>query len=241
MLEVYSIVVYGNEISETGFKKLVESSEAVGNDFDIRKYAAVTPSTVQHTLDMFNVKWNYPWDGEVVDFASGLIKRAYPTKDRNKRIACALSHYTLWQAIKNQNISAVILEHDAVFIEKLDLEDIVFHLEDNQFNPYLIMGLNDPRGATRKADQFYTAILADRNQYQDVPVIDDLKVPQGLAGNSAYYITPAGAQKMIDLVEEYGLWPNDALMCRQLVGRHHIGVSKTFYTKVQGLPSTTTL
>ena len=234
MIEVYSIVVYGNEISETGFKKLVESSEAVGNDFDIRKYAAVTPSTVQHTLDMFNVKWNYPWEGEVVDFASGLVKRAYPTKDRNKRIACALSHYTLWHAIKNQNINAVILEHDAEFFYKLDVDNLIF-------TPYNITGLNNPLGATRKANQFYTAVLANGNEFQPVPIIDDVKIPQGLAGNSAYYITPTGAQLMIDLVEQYGLWPNDALMCYQLLGKHRIGVTRKFYTKVQGLPSTTTL
>lgn len=234
MIEVYSIVVYGNEISETGFKKLVESSEAVGNDFDIRKYAAVTPSTVQHTLEMFNVKWNYPWEGEVVDFASGLVKRAYPTKDRNKRIACALSHYTLWHAIKNQNISAVILEHDAEFFHRLDVDNLIF-------TPYNITGLNNPLGATRRANQFYTAVLANGNEFQPVPIIDDVKIPQGLAGNSAYYITPAGAQLMIDLVEQYGLWPNDALMCYQLLGKHRIGVTRKFYTKVQGLPSTTTL
>lgn len=234
MIEVYSIVVYGNEISETGFKKLVESSEAVGNDFDIRKYAAVTPSTVQHTLDMFNIKWNYPWDGEVVDFASGLVKRAYPTKDRNKRIACALSHYTLWHAIKNQSINAVILEHDAEFFHRLDVDNLIF-------TPYNITGLNNPLGATRRANQFYTAVLANGNEFQPVPVIDDVKIPQGLAGNSAYYITPTGAQLMINLVEQYGLWPNDALMCYQLLGKHRIGVTRKFYTKVQGLPSTTTL
>ena len=234
MIEVYSIVVYGNEISETGFKKLVESSEAVGNDFDIRKYAAVTPSTVQHTLDMFNVKWNYPWDGEVVDFASGLVKRAYPTKDRNKRIACALSHYTLWHAIKNQSINAVILEHDAEFFHRLDVDNLIF-------TPYNITGLNNPLGATRRANQFYTAVLANGNEFQPVPIIDDVKIPQGLAGNSAYYVTPTGAQLMIDLVEQYGLWPNDALMCYQLLGKHRIGVTRKFYTKVQGLPSTTTL
>ena len=234
MIEAYAIVVYGNETSEAGFKRLVQSSEAVGNDFDIRKYAAVTPSTVQDTLEMFNVKWNYPWDEEQVDFASGLIKKPYPTKDKNKRIACALSHYTLWHAIKNQNINAVILEHDAEFVHRLDVDNLIF-------TPYNITGLNDPRGATRKSQQFYTMVLANGNEFQPVPKIDDPRIPQGLAGNSAYYITPTGARLMIELVEEYGLWPNDAIMCYQLLGRNAIGVTRKFYTKVQGLPSTTTL
>ena len=71
------------------------------------------------------------------------------------------------------------------------------------------------------------------------PTIDDISVPQGLAGNSAYIIKPAGAKQMIELVDEYGLWPNDAIMCKQLV--KGLGVTKKFYTKVQRTRSTTTL
>ena len=44
--------------------------------------------------------------------------------------------------------------------------------------------------------------------------------------------------KLIAAVEEYGLWPNDAIMCRQLIKK--LGVTRKFYTLVQGLPSTTT-
>ena len=70
-------------------------------------------------------------------------------------------------------------------------------------------------------------------------MIDEGHVPQGLAGNSAYIMKPSGAKKMLDLVAQFGLWPNDAIMCRQLIPT--LGVSKTSFTGVQGLPSTTTL
>ena len=233
MIDVYAIVVYGNETSEAGFKKLLESSDRVDNEFDIRKYAAVTAETVKHTLEMFALEWNYPWEGEVLDFQSGLIKRSYPTKDPNKRIACAMSHYTLWHAVRNQDTPSIILEHDAEFTNKIDIDHLVQ-------SPYAITGLNDPRGATRRSQMFYDAVKANGQDFQPVPVIDDAKIPQGLAGNSAYYITPNGAAKMIGLVAEFGLWPNDALMCRQLVGNSNIGVTGKFYTKVQGLTSTTT-
>lgn len=46
-----------------------------------------------------------------------------------------------------------------------------------------------------------------------------------------------GAKKMLNLVAEYGLWPNDAIMCRQLVP--NLGVTKEYYTKVLGFGSTT--
>ena len=44
---------------------------------------------------------------------------------------------------------------------------------------------------------------------------------------------------MISLVKEYGAWPNDAIMCRQLI--FGLGVTKTYYTKTQNMKSTTTL
>ena len=75
--------------------------------------------------------------------------------------------------------------------------------------------------------------------FQPVPRIDEFNIPQGLAGNSAYVIKPAGAKLMLELSQEYGMWPNDALMCYQLVPK--LGVTRNFYTRIQGLRSTTTL
>ena len=54
-------------------------------------------------------------------------------------------------------------------------------------------------------------------------------------------MTQSGANTMLNLVDQYGLWPNDALMCRQLVGIKKLGVTTTHYTKVQRTKSTTTL
>jgi hypothetical protein len=50
-------------------------------------------------------------------------------------------------------------------------------------------------------------------------------------------IKPRGAQKLLDLVKEHGMWNNDAIMCQQLMPEM-LGQTKTYYTKVQGLPST---
>lgn len=50
-------------------------------------------------------------------------------------------------------------------------------------------------------------------------------------------IMPKGARQMLRLVEDHGLWPNDAIMCKQLIPS--LGVTKKFYTEVQGTPSTT--
>jgi len=76
------------------------------------------------------------------------------------------------------------------------------------------------------------------NEVTQVPRIDAQNVPQGLAGNSAYIIKPWAADEMINLVNEYGLWPNDAIMCYQLFPL--LGVTRKYYTRLQGLQSTTT-
>ena len=93
--------------------------------------------------------------------------------------------------------------------------------------------------ATRKSKVYHDMILERVDFFQPVPRIDEFNIPQGLAGNSAYVIKPAGAHKMIELAQEYGMWPNDALMCYQLVPK--LGVTRNFYTRIQGLRSTTTL
>ena len=43
---------------------------------------------------------------------------------------------------------------------------------------------------------------------------------------------------ILDAAYQYGLWPNDALMCKQVIPR--LGVTTKYYTEVQGTPSTTT-
>lgn len=231
-MKAYAIVIKDNDVSELGYETLVKSSEAMGNTFEIERYDAVTPDLAINRLRDVGVKWNYPWDKSVRDMASGLLKSPYPTKNRNARIACALSHYNLWKKCHSSDETFLIMEHDAVWKKKLSEWVTVDPIYD-------IIGINDPRGATRRSRQFHDLLQAREALVNRPPVIDEDYVPQGIAGNSAYVMNTSGASKMLKLVKEYGLWPNDALMCRQLVKT--LGTSKTYYTGVQGLPSTTSL
>ena len=230
-MKAYAIVIRDNEISQEGFRRLKESSVKVGNKFDIEEFEAVTPDRVKSLLLQYGVRWNYPWEGTVIDFASGLKKTAYQTKNPNARIACALSHYSLWKKCVELDEPILILEHDAYFIKRYDADPLYMQLN--------ILGINNPLGCTRRAQQYYDAIVNINTFSTPVPWIDEKNVPQGLAGNSAYIIKPAGASHMIQLVKEYGLWPNDAIMCRQLVPK--LNVTTEFYTRCQNLKSTTTL
>lgn len=230
-MKAYSIVIKDHEVSELGFWRTCGSSSQCGNTFEINRYDAVTHDKAMSVLLGSGLSWNYPWDKPVRDINSGLLKSPYQTRNPNARIACALSHYKLWEKCYKEDETFLIMEHDCVWFNKLD----IWVTEDPRYD---IIGINDPRGCTRRSNQFHQAVKKAQGLVTRAPKIDEDYVPQGIAGNSAYIMQPTGAKKMLDLVSEYGLWPNDALMCRQLVPS--LGVTKTYYTGVQGLPSTTT-
>lgn len=236
-MKSFIITIPEHEGSIQASRRCMESFFEFHSDWPIKVFTAITPPDNNEVLNKYKLKWNYPWLGEELDIASGLKKRAYETANPAARISCALSHWMLWKRCSEEKVPYLILEHDAVFIRRIDNSKIDLVNFD-------IVGLNDPRGATRKSLVYFDKIqLSARNSIAHtipVPVIDKWDVPQGLAGNSAYIITQAGADTMLKLVNQYGLWPNDALMCRQLVGIKKLGVTTTHYTKVQRTKSTTT-
>jgi hypothetical protein len=232
-MKAFAIVVPSNNISMSGFNELNESYKKYGHAEGLEMHEAIELHKVEGFCGGNGLVWNYPLEGQISDIKSGLIKSAYQTADLRKRMSCFLSHWYLWQKCKTLDETILILEHDSRFIKKLPA-DITFARAN-----YDIIGINDPSMATRKSKVYHDKILERSEFFQPVPRIDEFNVPQGLAGNSAYVIKPEGAKLMIELTQEYGMWPNDALMCYQLVPR--LGVTRNFYTRIQGLRSTTTL
>ena len=230
-MKAYCITLKGNHTSEEGFNRCWTSARNLECDFYIEKFDATTAKNAVKELMDWDILWNYPWEGKVTDIATGLIKSAYPTAVKEKRVACSISHFRLWTKCFETKEPILVLEHDALFIKKLDYEYI---LQSN----FDVIGINDPRGATRRAQMCYDIIHRNSKPIQNVPKIDEYNIPQGLAGNSAYILKPEGAERLISSVFKYGLWPNDAIMCDQLIDG--MGVTKIFYTAVQGLQSTTT-
>jgi len=229
-MKAFVICIKGNQISEKGTEACISSSKKVKNDFKINVFDAVTPNMAKTVMIGNGLKWKYPWQGQETDLATGLVKSAYQTANKNARIACAMSHWLLWHKCIKHHEPILVLEHDALFTTKLDWKLI---LESK----YEIIGINSPASATRKAHEFHDIVQEGDSWIQPVPAVDEFNVPQGLAGNSAYIIKPAGARSLLEAVREHGLWPNDAIMCKQLIP--NLGVTKTYFTRVQGLPSTT--
>jgi GR25 family glycosyltransferase involved in LPS biosynthesis len=234
-MKSYIIAIPDHNESQMAADKCIQSSKDLQNDFEITKFNAITPKDVDKLLKEFQIKWNYPWEGKVTDFSTGLTKSAYSTNNPKARIACSLSHYKLWKECSEADEPYLILEHDSIFIRQIN-----YHMINRSLK--LIISLNNPRFATRRAVDYLNSIKTsapDKFGVVFAPSVDDPSIPQGLPGNSSYIIKPSGAKKMLKLVEEYGLWPNDALMCKQLIPQ--IGCTQRFYTRVQGIRSTTSL
>lgn len=234
-MQARSIVIEHHVISEQGFEALQQSSKQVGNDFEIERFAAFDDVMAHRFMsDLMNgVRWTYPWEGETFDIPSGMTLRAYPTRRPLARVGCFLSHYHLWRECAEANEPFLILEHDAIFLRKLDV-DALPPLKD------IAISLNDPRGATRKSGLFHEKLQQSNKAFVPCPWIDpDDYVPQGLPGNSAYIIGPEIAKKAVETVKMKGAWPNDALLCNQLFPKS-LFCARDYVTGLQDLPSTTT-
>lgn len=226
-MKAYIITLSKNPRSVSSAERCIKSA-----NIPIKKFEAVTEQFAPKLMRDLGVSWNYPWKGEEYDIKAGVKKTAYTTAEPMRRVACFLSHYLLWKQCMEQDEPMLILEHDAIFVKPFDETDFLKAQCE-------IISINDPRGATRKSSDYHDKLQQNPQKCQRVPTIDEPTVPQGLPGNSAYVIKPAGAKKMIELVNEFGAWPNDALMCKQMI--QSLGASKIYYTKVQGTPSTTSL
>ena len=231
MIKANVITLKGNTSSERAAARLIDSmpSNVQGHTFE-----AIKPDQVDRLMKKYKLKWTWPWNNEEYNLKAGLIMRPYVTADPKKRMGCFISHYMLWLRCVKYDEPIIIHEHDSLYFDSKEN----LPLDKFEKSWYNIIGFNSPAGATRLASAYDRIVQESEGQIVKAPAIDDHHVPQGIAGNSSYYIKPKGAQIMIDLTKEHGCWPNDALMCRQLVST--LGQSKHYYTGVQGIESTTT-
>jgi hypothetical protein len=218
MLPAFVIAIPDHQASQAAADICIESIHATGSVLAPVKWPAVTPDTLEAC------EWRWPAKKKITCAYTGLMLTAYKNRDVQARIACAQSHYQLWKKCVDMDEVICILEHDAVFTRRFDQADF----EGGA------MALNDPVGATFRAQEYDQSLIPGVNA---VPWITDRIIPQGLPGNSAYVIKPWAAQQLIAAQDSIGWWPNDAIMCRQLFD--WLRVVKPYYTRVQGLASTT--
>lgn len=241
MIRGYIISIVNHHESTQATRNLVESIRNTKSEIEPIIFPATVPGTIQEDLkkiehiDTTGLEWTYPTkpseDG--LDMKSGLTLHHYKTANLSNRIACMVSHMRCWQEVINRDEPIIVFEHDAVVTRQFKEKDVL----TDEFKGGII-GLNNPIGATRRASVFHEK-ASSKNGLSQVPSVDNQDVPQGLAGNSAYLITPKGAKKLLSKVREVGMWPNDAVMCKQFFP--WLQVVYPYYTDIQkGLKSTTT-
>jgi hypothetical protein len=217
--DLKAFIIYNdNEVSIDALGHCQRSIQNTGSDLQEIKFLGKDPAT------LFDVKWSWPHRKKLVCERTGLLLTAYRNQDIRKRIACAQSHYLLWEKCLEFNETILILEHDAVFVRKFE----PFEFEGG------VCSINSPLCATFN-DKLYDEKLIEG--INEVPWVADEKIPQGLPGNSAYMIKPWAAKELIDLQDSIGWWPNDAIMCKQLCP--WLRCHKPYFTEVQGIKSTT--
>jgi GR25 family glycosyltransferase involved in LPS biosynthesis len=218
MLDAYIITMSNNAGSLDMAENLFINSCTVVNP---KKFEATQPASIyRHIQEVFGrqVAWSWPTRSSDDEHClyTGLYKKTYPAENQDRVVACALSHYRLWKLCVELDEEIVVLEHDARFLPTVSSETILDILQDKSWGA---VGLNDPRGNTRKGQLFHAKVAACGDGINRVPIIDEpteLPLPMGLAGNSAYIIRPHMAKRLLEEVARIGMWPNDAVMCRQL-------------------------
>lgn len=217
-MQAFIIAIPGHEDSQLHADRCIKSIIDTNSWIDVQKFDAITPDK------MWEVNWKWPYTKKKQCPTTGMTLKAYKTYDMTKRIAAAGSHYKLWQKAIELNQPIMVLEHDAIFTR--------------QFKPFDFEGgaisINNPDHATFNW-KLYNKL--DDSGEQEVPWVADESIPQGLPGHSAYIIKPEAAKEVCELQDVVGWWPNDAIMCKQLCP--WLRAYKPYFTKVQGIKSTT--
>jgi len=228
-MKAFVITLFNDKYSVESAEKTIKTARQMNDDLHIEMVRATTPKQVNE------YNYSYPVEGETSEY-EGMTLVGYKAKDIDKKIACSISHMKLWEKCVEMDEAIMILEHDSVFTRKFKLGKLMNEIQDGD-----IVMVNDPRGATRRSQLYHENIIRWDKGVNEIDGVnqDGENNPDGLAGNSAYIITPAAAKKAIELQTSIGIWPNDALLCKQLFPKK----LKSYYpyiTRVEQKKSTTT-
>jgi hypothetical protein len=229
-MKAFVITLKDNEYSNQVADRCIQSAATFG--LVVEKYIGVDKKHAKQLMSACGLKWTWAKDNTANDICpiSGLKQFPYIAADIRAKIGCSMSHYLLWKKCVELDEPILILEHDAVFLRELP-----------DFDFKGICQINDPEGATRKG-HWWSQRMIKRGGFGAfektwVTTENERDIPDGLAGNSAYVIRPWAAQELINAFHKYGVWPNDATMCKQLFP--YLEEYYPFITKANQTQSTT--
>lgn len=200
-MQAWVITLRGHPYSEACSLRCREST-----DIDVQVFDAVPASEAVSVMQQHGLKWTWANHNTSVTHCPQTGLRQHPYGRLEPKIGCSMSHYLLWLQCAEGDESYLILEHDAVFVRPWQPVEY-----------YGICQVNDPRGATPHGN-WWSDCMAERGPgvWPKTRIEYGNGRPDGLAGNSAYLLKPWAAADLVAAVQTYGVWPNDAIMCRQL-------------------------
>jgi len=202
-MKAFVITLAEHDYSRRVTRRCIDSAAQFG--LVVERFYGVPANEAEDLMKVSGLRWT--WANGNTSFAVCPITklRQHPYGRLAPKIGCAMSHYLLWRMCAALEETFLILEHDAVFIRPFEY----VHFDG-------ICQINDPKGATPKGG-FWSEKMIERGAgvWPKTRMFADDK-PDGLAGNSAYLIKPWAAKDLIAKCHLVGLWPNDAVMCRQL-------------------------
>lgn len=230
-MRAFVITLKDHKYSEASAKECIRTAARYG--LIVEKFYGVGINEAYKVMHDHGLKWTWA-DNNTTNTVCPITKlRQFPYKTDmlEKKIGCSMSHYLLWKKCVEMDETILILEHDAIF-----LRYIPKHIKFNG-----ICQINDPKGATPKGSWWSQQMIKRGGEGVFKKTIinegSEKDIPDGLAGNSAYFIKPWAAKELIDKYHEIGVWPNDAILCRQLLP--YLEEYYPFVTRVNQTQSTT--
>lgn len=201
-MQAFVIRLDGHPYSERKAARCIETGADYG--IDVQPFKATPAHDAERVMREYRLKWTWARNNTAPDTCPVTGLNQHPYGNLAAKIGCSMSHYRLWRYCAQVGQPIVILEHDAEFIGAVPRIDETCQI-------------NDPESATHKGSWWSQQIKAKGpGIHTKTRVMDDPLRPDGLAGNSAYVITPEDAERAVSLFHVLGVWPNDATLCIQL-------------------------
>ena len=162
----FVITISDIEESVKSAQRCIDSAKKFGIDVEI--FEAHTPK--DKPFDVFKKLG--------IQLSDRIYKNPH-LRNLDAQCSCLLSHYSLWQMARALNEPILVLEHDAIFVDKLpDIKD------------YLLVNLAKPS---------FGKYQTPKNGLHPFP-------NPHLKGAHGYVVSPAGATKIIEAINKNGIW-----------------------------------
>lgn len=206
--------------SEHNYMSLINSAGVSMNRFPINRFYMTTRNTYANELDIFALDFDWPEDEKEPDIDLGIVKMPL-NQDYTRMKYRAMTHYRLWDyAIETQQ-TVLILEDSVRFTKKLDL--------DFSKTSWQVVSINNPKHCVDRWDHYTREVMKSKADISPIPYYMESYNLLTLPDAVSYFVTPEGATQLILNVDEYGLWPVEKMLSKQLYDK--MAVSKKFYTK----------